>query len=411
MKFKLIILFAFMSIATATQLVAYQTGTVSFPGCNCRGDNDPNPVEFSISVMNPSPFPLTLSYEWYDPSVDFYRQGTLIKCYGSANPLPPNSVDSCTLRAYTMMGGLNGTSDINVILIGAARGENYTTAFDVPVSYHASPFEANLLSRMQGVEYNFDQLTNALGNACNGSSCCGMLSVNGNLSLASGNLSSAKTNLRECQLSSSWNYIMDASNSVRAANESFVRLKDNCSSAAYLINDTDLRVASVAKVVSEGKKCGSNVTLSELQLSDANSSLKEATQALASDDYKLAFSRLRDANSSLYSAVSSIGKCPSSTPKNPIVAPAKSNSTNSSPNQTSSGDNTLLILGGAFAGLLILAAAAFAVLSITRNRPRKKEAPKSPPITPPAQPAAPPEMHEDLEKEFNEWLDSHTQKK
>ncbi|NYZ79051.1 hypothetical protein H0N99_02790 [Candidatus Micrarchaeota archaeon] len=416
MRFKLIILLALIGLASARALVAYQLGPVSFSGCNCRGDGDPNPVEVSIFVANPSPLPLMLSYEFYDPSINLYRQGSWIKCYGNNNMVSPYSSASCAMRIYTMMGGLNGTSNINVILIGTDGVDNYTTSFDVQVSYHTSPFEVNLLSRLQDAEHDYNRLANAVGKDCYGDSCCGMLAVGNYIGLASGNLSAATLYLRECQLSSSWSYIMDVSNSVRAANQSFTQLKNNCTMAVSLINSTGLRIASVAKVILEGKKCGSNVTLSQLQLSSANSSLNEAVQALASDDYTLAFSKLRDANSSIYSSVNSIGKCPSGAAPPPIVTPTKQNSTNSFSNQTSSGDNTLLILGGAFVALLVIVAVAFVALTVIRtNTPRREELPKAPPAAPPAQPpAAPPpahDVHEDLEKEFNEWLGSHSQKK
>jgi hypothetical protein len=411
MKFKLLILLAFISLAAAKELPAYPSGSVAFSGCNCKADNEPNPIEISFLVTNPSPLPLTLSYEWYDPNTNSYIQGSGIKCSRYSNVVSPNNVDSCMLTAYTMMGGLNGTSNIKIRLTGADGVDEYTKTFWVEMSYHTSPFENNIVSRMQGINYEFHQTRNAIGKNCYGGSCCGMLDVERYLYLALDNLSSANTSLRACRLSSSWSYLMNASNSTHAANESLISLKSNCSAAVSLINDTGLRIAYVAKVVSEGKKCGSNVTLSELHLSDANNSLEEAAQALVSDDYGVAFSKLKEANSSIYSSVNSIGKCPGSISPEPVVTVVKQNSTNSSSNQTSSGDNTLLILGGAFVGLLILAAAAFAVLSITRTRPRKEEAPKSPPITPPTHPPATPEMHEDLEKEFNEWLESHSQKK
>lgn len=416
MKFKLIILLALISLASARELVAYQLGPVSFSGCNCRADRDPNPVEVSISVANPSPLPLMLSYEYYDSNINLYRQGNWIKCYGNNNVVSPYSSASCSLRIYTLMGGLNGTSNINVILIGTDGVGNYTTSFDVQVSYHTSPFEVNMLSRLQDAEHDYNQLANAVGKDCYGDSCCGMLAVGDYLSLASGNLSAATFYLRECQLSSSWNYIMNMSNSVSAANQSFRQLKNNCTMAVSLINSTGLRIASVAKVILEDKKCGSNVTLSQSQLSSANSSLNDAAQALASDDYTLAFSKLMDANSSIYSSVNSIGKCPSGAAPPPIVTPTKHNSTNSSSNQTSSGDNTLLILGGAFVVLLVIVAVAFAALTVVKmHTPRREELPKAPsaasPAQPPAAPPPAPDIHEDLEKEFNEWLESHSQKK
>ncbi len=413
MKLKLIILLAFIGMASAQQLIAYQTGTVSFSGCNCRGDGNPNPVEFSIAVINPSSRPLTLSYEWYDPSIGFYRDGGLIRCIGTNNVLPSSSTASCTLRVYTMMGGLNGSSPTNVIVIGSNGGYNYTTSFDIFMSYHTSPYEMNVLSRMQSTEDGFKQVSNALGGICYGSSCCGMLPVKGYLGSALQNLSAANTSLRQCQLSSSWSYMIDASNSIHAANESLMLLKKNCSAVVSLINDTALRIASVAKVILEGRKCGSNVTLSESQLSSANESVSEAAQALASDDYTVAFSKLRDANSSIHSSVNSIGKCPVSAPNKSVIIPVKNNSTNSSSNQTSSGgDNTLLVLGGAFVVLLVIVALVIVALPFVKRQPRKEEAPKPPPPAPPAQPpAAPPEVHEDLEKEFNDWLESHSQKK
>ncbi len=413
MELKLIILLAFIGMASAQQLIAYQTGTVSFSGCNCRGDDNPNPVEFSIAVINPSSRPLTLSYERYDPSIGFYRDGSLIRCIGTNNVLPSSSTASCTLRVYTMMGGLNGTSYPNIILMGTDGIHNYTQSFDIVVSYHTSPYEMNVLSRMQSAEDGFEQVSNALGGICYGSSCCGMLPVKGYLGSALQNLSAANTSLRQCQLSSSWSYMIDASNSIHAANESLMLLKKNCSAAVSLINDTALRIASVAKVILEDRKCGSNVTLSELQLSSANESVNEAAQALVSDDYTLAFSKLRDANSSIYSSVNSIGKCPSNTPKESVIIPVKENSTNSSSNQTSSGsDNTLLVIGVSFVALLVIVALVVVALPFVRRQPRKREAPKPPLPAPPAQQqAAPPEIHEDLEKEFNEWLESHSQKK
>lgn len=419
MKSRLIILLALMSFAGASEFVAYPGSTISFSGCNCRGDNYPNPVELSVSVTNPSPLPLKLSYEWYDPNTGAYRQGDWIKCAGDTDVVFRNSLGSCKLRIYTLMGGLNGTSPINIILIGTNGVLNYTTSFDVELSYHTSPFENNVLSRMQGAEQDLEQLRSSMDGSCYGNSCCGMLALNDYINLAIGNLSAANASLRECQLSFSWSYIMNASNSISAAKESFSPLYKNCSAAVSLINETGLRIVSVAEVIRESKKCGSNVTLSESQLRNANSSLEAAADALASDDYVLAFSKIREANSSIYSSVSSIGKCVSTTPIAPVVVPVKQNSTNSPLNQTSSnGNNTLLILGGAFLALLIFAAAVATVLPFMRRQPQREEAPKTPPevqpAAPPAQPpAAPPAAHEtqeDLEKEFNEWLSS-TQKK
>ncbi|NYZ79286.1 hypothetical protein H0N99_04010 [Candidatus Micrarchaeota archaeon] len=424
MKFKLIILLFFMGIADARELIAYQTGTVSFSGCNCRGDGDPNPVEFSISVINPSKLPLTLSYQWYDPSIDFYRPGNWIRC-GYATVLSPQSTASCTLRIYTMMGGMNGTSYPNIILAGTDGIHNYTESFDIVVNYHTSPYEMNVLSRMQSVEYDFNQVASSFTEKCYGGSCCGMPAVKDNLSLALGNLSAANESLRACQLSSSWNYIMNAANSIRAANNSLIPLKNNCSAAISLLNDTGLRLASVSKLILGGRKCGSNVTASELQLMSANSSLNEAMQALASNDYGLIMSNLKDANTSLSNAVKYIGKCPSNI-REPVVTPVRENSTNSSSSpagQTSSGgDTALFILGAAFLALLILAAAVAIALPLVRRQPRSEKTSKLPSPPPPAPPAQPPQaqppqaanpiqdIHEDLEKEFNEWLDSHSKK-
>jgi hypothetical protein len=425
MKFKLIVLLAFISLAGARGFTAYPTGSIYFSGCNCRGDGNPNPVEFSISVVNPSNFPLRLSYQWYDPSIDFYRPGSDVMC-GYASVLSPYSTASCTLKIYTMQGGLNGTSYPNIILTGTDGIFNYTQSFDIAVKYHTSPYEMNVLSRMHSAEYDLNQVASSSAEKCYGGSCCGILPVKDNLSLALGNLSAANDSLRACQLSSSWNYIMNAVNSIHAANDSLIPLKNNCSAAVSLMNDTGLRIASVSKLIAEGRRCGSNVTISESQLSSANSSLGEAAQAVASDDYALAFSKLKDANSSVYSSMKSIGNCPSPAPSKPVVTPVKQNSTNSSSNQTSSGgDNTLLVIVvGVFLILLILTALIFAASNMLKIRaPKREEVPNPQATSLPAQlPAAPPasqpqaanpvqDIHEDLEREFNDWLESHSQKK
>jgi hypothetical protein len=438
MKFKLIILLALIGTASVwgvsacqmasvcpsccncigggdPKLAAYQIGPVSSSGYNCKGDGNPNSVEVNIYVANPSSLPLKLSYEYYDSNLQLYRQGDWIKCYGKNNVVSPSSSASCTLRIYTLMGGLNGTSNVNVIVIGTDGLYNYTTSFDVQLSYSPSPYEVNILSKLQDTEDDYNQLANSVGKECYGGSCCGMLAAENYLGLASSNLSAATLYLRECQLSSSWDYIANVSNSFSSANQSLTQLENNCTAAVSLMNSTGMRIASVSKVILEGEKCGSNVALSQSQLSSANSSLSDAAQALASDNYTFAFSELTDANSSIYSSVNSIGKCPSGTVPRPVVVPTKQNSTNSSSSKASSSDNTVLMFGGAFVALLIIIAVAFVAIEATKtNAPRREELPKAPPAAPPAQPpAAPPpatDIHEDLETEFNEWLDSHSKK-
>ena len=438
MRFKLIILLALIGLASAgglaaypagpispggcncigngdPVLVAYQSGSVSSIGYNCIGDGNPNPVEVSVSVANPFPRSLRFSYEYYDSNINLYRQGSWIRC-GSGNAVLPYSSSSCLLVVYSLMGGLNSTSNIKVLLIGTDGFENYTTSLNVQVSHQTSPLEVNLLLRLQDAENNYNQLANSVVKDCYGDSCCGMLATENYLSLASGNLSAASLYLRECQLSSSWDYIMNAYSSVSAANQSFTQLNDSCTTAVSLINSTGMRIASVANTITKGEKCGSDVALSKSQLSSANNSLNDASHAIVSDDYTLALSKLIDANNSIRLSASSIGKCYTTEAPPPAVVPTKQNSTNSSSNHTSSGDNTALILGGAFFVLIVIAAVVLITLEVIRmHTPRREELPRAPqeapPSLPPAAPPPAPDIHTDLEKEFNEWLDSHSQKK
>ena len=411
MKAKLLVLLTLLYLASAKSIPAEILGTPTFSGCNCRSDNTPNPIEVAFSVQNPSSRTLQLSYEWYDYSTNAFKKGDKVVCSSGSTTLAPSGYDSCKVYLYTMRGGLNGSAKTTFRLIGQDGMDEYTKSFEVLIEYHTSPYEVNIISRLEAVEYDFQQLNSELQKYCYKDTCCGMVKVYGFMGLAGLNLSEANGSLRACQLSSAWDYMTNASNSIHSANESLLPLRGNCSTALSLINTTGLRIASVANVISEGKKCGANVTLSESNLADANSSLEEAKQDVYKDGYLLAFSKLSSANNSILAAVTSIGQCAQNKPQKPNASLPSGNATNQSSNQTSSDSGTLLLLGGAFAAV-ILAVVIVAAVLFARSRPRKQTPPTMLSAKPPLPPAPPatPEIHEDLEKEFNEWLDSHSKK-
>jgi hypothetical protein len=218
MRMKLFILLALLSLAAAKDLTAEVRGVPTFSGCNCKSDNNPNPLEVGIAIQNPSSRTLRLSYELYDPSTDSYKQGNMVACSGGSNTILPSSYDSCRLYLYSMMGGLNGSSKAKFRLIGQDGLDEYTRTFEVLINYHTSPYEENVVSRLSGVEYSFQQLNAELQN-CFGDTCCGMVRAHMLMLTALSNLSEANSSLRACRLSSAWDYVMNASNSVRSANE------------------------------------------------------------------------------------------------------------------------------------------------------------------------------------------------
>jgi len=413
MKTKLILLLAIMSMVTAKDLTVEMSGTPIFSGCNCKSDNNPNALEIGLSIHNPSFRTMQLSYEWYDVGTNSYIKGEKLQCNSGSGTIPPNSYDLCRLYLYTMMGGTNGSSKTLIKLVGRDGFDEYTKTFEVAMDYHMSPYEENVASRLDSVEYSLQQLNSELEGYCYNAVCCGMVEARGLATSTLRTLSEANASLRVCELTSAWNYMVNASNLVRSANGSLLLLRNNCSGALSLINTTGLRIASVADVVLEGKKCGADTANSESYLRDANISLEGARQAVISDDYALAFSKLASANSSILASVTLIGHCAQSKPNTSVVITPSQNETNQSSEQPPS-DSTMLLIGGVVAGLFIIAAAAVVILFLTRARPVRSQPPVSPPLAPPKTPPSPPptaEMHEDLEKEFNEWLDLHSQKK
>jgi len=417
MKAGLFILLALVSLVAAAELPVEVTGVPYFSGCNCKADSTPNTVEIGFSVHNPSSRSLRLSYQWYDPENNSYVEGGKVFCTGGSGNLPPDAYDACRIYLFTMTGGLNGTSKTRIRITGRGDFGEYTKIFEVEIAYHTSPYENNIVTRMADVEYSLQQLNAELDKSCYKGVCCGMIDTHNFAYYAISNLSKANSSLRACQLYSAWNYVMNASNSVSRANQSYVNSNYNCSDALSVINSTGLRIASVAGVILEGKKCGSEVSTSESNLRNANSSLEEAKQAALVDNYSLAFSKLSSANRSIVDAVASIGKCPNVKPNETVVPPAGKNATNESSENSSApaSSNVLLIAGGVVVAFIIIAAAAVVLLFFYRRaQPTRRMPPSVPPSAPPSvPPQAPPtpEAHEDLEKEFNEWLDSHAQKK
>jgi len=406
---KLIILLALISLVAAKELTADVLGTTSFSGCNCKGNNEMNPIEVSVSIRNPSQRIIHISYEFYDTNANEYRRGESIACGMGSNYIPPDGFDACRIRLYTMKGGLNATSEIVVKLTGDDGVDTYTKTLTVQIAHHTSPYEQNVVSRADILQAQFWQIRSKITKQCYGSACCGMLKVNQYLSLALSNLSQANSSLRVCALSTAWDYIADATNSLNGANDQLASLSANCSVAISLINSTQARISSVAGVIAQSKKCGADVFSSESILSDANDSLKEAKNMVLFDDYPALFSKLSEANSSILSAVSSIGKCTQEgKPNESAIMPViPKNNTNQSSNQTSSDNSATLVIGGLVV-LVVLVIIAFSAMFLTKGHSSQKAPPIRPqPPTPPAQKV---DMHADLEKEFNDWVSS-TQKK
>lgn len=404
MRSRFLIFLFLLSVVSAAQFDVEVVGMPAFSGCNCKSDGTPNTVEIAFSVQNPSTRTLYLSYEWYDLSTGSFRKGEKLKCSGGTTTVPPRGYTSCSLYLATMMGGLNGTGKTWVKLIGSDGFEEYVRMIEVALDYHTSPYEENIVSRMGEVEYSLNKLTLQLNDVCLGELCCGMRTPFQFTQHSLFNLYNANTSLRRCELSSAWNYVLNASNLLQQANLSFNQLGKNCTDALSLINSTKLRIASVAEVVSEGKRCGANVTLSEAALRNANSSLKDAEDAVQLDNYTSAFSKLSSANESITLAVKSIGKCVANK-TNQTIPPAVQNRTEE---EEKPQDYTLVIVGGAFL-IIVIIVAAVAALLLTRVRGAKPT--KTTPSAPPSPPPSLPPMTEDLEREFNEWLESHSQKK
>lgn len=399
MKGRLLILLFFLSVVSAAQLPVELIGTPSFSGCNCRADGTPNTFEVGFTIQNPSSYPLQLSYEWYDFSTNSFRRGEGMKCSGGTTTVAPKGYASCFVYLPTMMGGLNGSGKMWVKVIGRDGFEEYNKTFGVDVEYHTSPYEANIVTRMNEVELSLRLLEDELGGRCYREVCCGMRQPALFIQHALLNLNDANSSLRACALTSAWNYVLNASNLLREANFTFLKFKNNCSAALSLINSTQLRIASVGDVVLEGRKCGANVTLSEATLRSANSSLEEAKRAVGEDNYTLAFSKLASADELIKSAVKSIGKCPQNPTNQTTLPPATQSETKEEPAQ----DYSVLLVAGGVALVIILVAVVAVLLLIRARQP--KPAKTTPPSPPPTF-----QMSEDLEKEFNEWLES-TKKK
>lgn len=417
MNGKWVVLLAVVSLVAAEELPANISGAPVFSGCNCRLEGTPNPVQVWVAVHNPSERTMRLSYEWFDSTIDDYRQDNSISCTANSNTVLAYAFDSCKLNLYTMMGGANGTLKTTFRITGNDGVDNYTKVLDVTINYHTSPYEINTLLRIQGVQSNFDKLQADMEKQCIGELCCGMLKTNEYLNLVASNLSKSNYSLRSCQFSSAWGYLSNAANSLLIANDSFMQFRSNCSYALLNISSTERSIKSVNALVQARKECGSDVSLSESLLRGANNSLQEASQSIMRDNYSFALSKLSDANNSIYSAMSSMGDCNKTREEEQkIIPPLEQNTTSSPSNQTSSGSSFMLMAGGVFVALILFVLAAIAVLSLTRPRGGRQALPSPPPVKssqPPAPPAAPPapEVNEDLEKEFNEWLDSHSQKK
>jgi len=401
---KLIIFLAIVSMVAANDLNAEVTGTPAFSGCNCRGNNDFNPVEISISIRNPSDYSMRMSYEFYDPNTNEFRTGDKISC-GLGPNIPARSFGSCTIRLYTMMGGLNGTSNMLVKLTGDNGVDRYAKTFSVEIAHHTSPYEQNVLSRMDTAQGQFEQTSGKLTKQCYGGVCCGMLKVNQYMSLALSNLYQANSSLRTCALSSAWSHMGDAVNSLNGASDQFTYLSGNCSAALSLINTTQSRISNVATTMEQSRKCGADVTTSQSLLDDANNSLKEAKNMVAYDDYPALFSKLSEANNSIVSAVVSIGKCPREQPNGSVIIPPSSQNTTNQTSQESSSSNSATLVIGGLVVLVLLIAIMFSTMFFMRRQPSKKAPP-----APPQPPVQKPDMHVDLEREFNDWLKS-TQKK
>ncbi|MEM3555486.1 MAG: hypothetical protein QXF56_02110 [Candidatus Micrarchaeia archaeon] len=394
-----------VSVVSAAQLEIELVGAPYFSGCNCKADGTPNTMEISFSLQNPSYRTLYLSYEWYDLSTGSFRKGEKLRCSGGTTTVPPRGYTSCSLSLATMMGGLNGTAKTWVKAIGSDGFEEYMRMVEVTLDYHTSPYEENIVSRMKEVEFAMEKFNVELGSRCYNNLCCGMNRSLQFLQHSLYNLYNANTSLRVCSLTSAWNYVLNASTLLQQANASFMQLKKNCTDAVSLINSTKARVASVAEVVLQGKKCGANVTLSEAALRSANSSLKDAEEAVSVDNYALAFSKLSSANESILLSVKSIGKCIENKTNQTVIPPAVQNT---SKEEEQPPDYTLLIIGGAFLIIIIIIAAVAALLL---SRVKEVKPTKTTPQAPPSPPPSIPPMTEDLEKEFNEWLESHSKKK
>jgi len=401
---KLIIFLALISLVAANDLNAEVTGTPTFSGCNCRGNNEFNPIEISVSIHNPSDHSMRMSYEFYDPNTNGFRAGDSISC-GLGPNVPARSFGSCTIRLYTMTGGLNGTSNILVKLTGDNGVDRYAKTFSIEIAHHASPYEDNVLSRMDTAQGQFEQISGKLTKQCYGGVCCGMLGVNQYMSLALSSLYKANSSMRICALSSAWSYAGDAINSLSGASDQFTYLSGNCSAALSLISTTESRISNVASTMEQSRKCGADITISESLLNDANNSLKEAKNMVVYDDYPALFSKLSEANSSIFSAVGSIGKCPKEQHNGSvIISPSSQNTTNQTSQEGPSSDSATLLIGGLVV-LVLLIAIIFSAMFFMRRQPSKKAPP-----APPQPPVQKPDMHADLEKEFNNWLRS-TQKK
>ena len=115
---KLIMLLLLLPIAYALDLPAEIINQNTATGPNCLSNDAPYGYSFSVNVYNPSQRTIKVYYSWYEFATSKWSEKKNAECAGGLGYIEPGKLVSCRVTLYPMLGGTNGTANIDFLVFG-----------------------------------------------------------------------------------------------------------------------------------------------------------------------------------------------------------------------------------------------------------------------------------------------------
>ena len=210
-KFVFILLLLITSFVLAQEELSVTLTDNSSAGPNCIPINQPNFFEFPITVTNPSPKSLAVSYEWYNASLGAFVSGGKI-CDIVAGVGQSSGMPQCKVRIYYVFGGSNGTDDVTFRVIGTDGTNTWSRMKNVTIVHYTGAIEENSIDRISLAGREYSKVSSVLSNCYNAD-------AETLLNNAFLKLSDANSYLMTCSIAKSLESANDALNKIRRAND------------------------------------------------------------------------------------------------------------------------------------------------------------------------------------------------